>query len=192
MGFQQFPPGTAEIASLFIRCARRSRCSRSEGEIRAFSPLTTPHRAKNFLRKLFLSKYLFFNARNVLTCARIHFEIFAFLDKQGNTHHCTGFQLGGGFAAAASPYRLSNRDLFQPLGESPGSAETTVKGTPLYMVTMHVSWPLSHCLVSPRTVAFTVYCSKVSLFMKCQTSPSLYKYCNSISTTSAAGSVSPD
>jgi len=57
---------------------------------------------------------------------------------------------------------------------------------------MHTVPSFSQIALSPIAALPAVYCSKLSGTMKCQNSPSWYRYCMSISTTSAASTVSPD
>src|SRR5690554_490836 len=69
----------------------------------------------------------------------------------------------------------------------PGSVSTTssstkfggvmVKGAPLYSVTVYTSCSFSHLRVSPTALASAACCSKEpSVIMKCQNSPSVYRY----------------
>ena len=55
-----FSLSTARIASWFLCSARQSRCSQSRGRRSAFSPWN-PHRVRNFLRKLFFKRAVYFN-----------------------------------------------------------------------------------------------------------------------------------
>src|SRR3546814_3401370 len=59
-------------------------------------------------------------------------------------------------------------------------------GVPFHRVTTQSSSPLSHFSAPPMPVLSDWTCSKDSGFMKCQYSPSLYRYCMSVSITSAA------
>src|SRR5690606_3862595 len=63
-------------------------------------------------------------------------------------------------------------------------------GVPFHRVTTHSSSPLSHFSAPPMPAASACTCSKDSGFMKCQYSPSAYRYCMSVSTTSAASTES--
>src|SRR5690554_2503056 len=87
---------------------------------------------------------------------------------------------------------------FMPGSVSTTSSSTklggvTVRGAPLYRVTVYTSCSFSHLTVSPIVLASAAYCSKEpSVSMKCQNSPSVYRYSMSWSITSAASRVSPD
>ena len=65
-------------------------------------------------------------------------------------------------------------------------------GLPLNRVTTHSSSPLIHLAASPTPALSAWICSKLSWFMKCQYSPSAYRNCMSVSTTSAASTESVD
>ncbi len=84
----------------------------------------------------------------------------------------------------------------------PGSVSTTLRsmcgggmtcsGTLFHRVTMQVMPSFSHCALSPTAALLAAYCSKLSGTMKWKKSPSEYRYCMSVSTTSAASTLSPD
>src|SRR3546814_188324 len=59
-------------------------------------------------------------------------------------------------------------------------------GVPFHRVTTPSSSPLGHFPAPPMPALSDWTCSKDSGFMKCQYSPSLYRYCMSVSITSAA------
>src|SRR5690606_1360574 len=65
-------------------------------------------------------------------------------------------------------------------------------GLPFHRVTTQSSSPFSHFAASPTPALSAWTCSKVSCCMKCQYSPSVYRYCMSVSTTSAASTESVD
>src|SRR5579871_2781422 len=68
----------------------------------------------------------------------------------------------------------------------------TPKGAPFQSVTTQTSCSLSHLPASPTTLPFISNCSKSACIIKCQCSPSWYRYCISTSITLAPSTVSPD
>ncbi len=68
----------------------------------------------------------------------------------------------------------------------------TTSGSLFHSVTMQTMPSFSHWAASPTAALLAVYCSKFSGTMKMKKSPSAYRYCISVSTTSAASSESPD
>ncbi len=64
--------------------------------------------------------------------------------------------------------------------------------SPLNSVTTHSSSPFSHFAVSPTPVLPAWCCSNDSWCMKCQNSPSEYRYCMSVSVMSATSNESLD
>src|SRR5690606_35637442 len=98
------------------------------------------------------------------------------------------------FAGFTPPWAVSPR--------TPGSVSTifsstkfggeTRSGVPFHSVTWQVSCSLSHCSASPTASLPAANCSYVSGTVKCQNSPSVYRYWRSWSTTSAASTESPD
>ncbi len=90
---------------------------------------------------------------------------------------------------AVSPFKPGSVSV---ISSSTKFGGVTTIGLPLNKVKVQVSFSTNHFLASPTAFSSAAICSKVSLFMKCQNSPSLYKYARSVSITSAPSTDSPE